>query len=129
MHRPLAAAAALLALTVVPGAPAFAQPRPFPQTVLSRGAVDAVRAAPMPRAQHAVFGTIVALRPRTFTLQTRTGRTIAVDASTAIRNETYSAPLFVGKTVVVAGSYVRNVLNAVTVTRVPAIEAATPGDR
>lgn len=52
-----------------------------------------------------VFGTIVAIDGTTLSVRRRNGRLLTVDASTAIANDDYSYPLFVGKTVAIDGSF------------------------
>jgi hypothetical protein len=80
--------------------------------------------------QHQVFGTIATLTKTAFVLRTRTGRTIAVNAADAISSGRYSAPLFVGKVVVVSGPIdAHGVLYAQTVTRMTRIDDPNLRDR
>jgi hypothetical protein len=119
------AALTLAALPAVSGRPA-----PLPQRQLSRGAVSTARLAAGPRALHFVFGTLVAIRGSALTLRTRGGSILQVDAAAAIAAGTYSAPLFVGKVVVLGGSYEGpRTFRAQTVTRIPRLDASTGPDR
>jgi len=124
-----AALGASLALGTLLPLGAQAQSRPQPEKVLSRGAVSTARPVPVGRSQHNVFGTIVSLTTPKFVLRTRTGRLLLVDATIAMLQGSYSAPLFVGKAVLVGGSYdTLRVLHARTVTRMTRLDATTPGD-
>jgi hypothetical protein len=49
------------------------------------------------------YGTIAALRGSVLTVRLRNGRVLTVEASAAIANGNYSAPLFVGKLVSIDG--------------------------
>jgi hypothetical protein len=118
---------ALLAIAAF--APALAVAHPLPQIVLSRGAVSRDRPSAVGRTAHNVFGTIVRLGTPKFVLRTRTGRLLLVDATAAIQRGSYSAPLFVGKVVVVGGAYdAARVLQATTVTRQTRLDRMTPAD-
>jgi hypothetical protein len=78
---------------------------------------------------HNIFGTIVKLVLPKFVLRTRTGRLLVVDATTALQRGSYSAPLFVGKVVVVGGAFnAASVLEAATVTRQTRLDRMTPAD-
>jgi hypothetical protein len=102
---------------------------PLPQTQISRGATSRVRPAPAGAQRHNVFGTIVRLALPKFTLRTRTGRIVLVDATDAIAKGTYSAPLFPGKFVVIGGAYdALHVLHAATITRMTSLDRTTPPD-
>jgi len=80
--------------------------------------------------EHAVFGTIASLKGARFVLRLRTGRTLPVDASAAIASGRFSAPLFVGKIVVVTGTLdAAGTLHALTVTRFTRLDERTPRDR
>jgi hypothetical protein len=80
--------------------------------------------------EHAVFGTIASLKGTRFVLRTRIGRALPVDASAAIASGRFSAPLFVGKVVVVTGALdAAGTLHAVTVTRFTRLDERTPRDR
>jgi hypothetical protein len=118
---------ALVAIATL--APGLVLAHPLPQAVLSRGAVSRDRPAPVGRSLHNVFGTIVKLATPKFVLRTRTGRLLMVDATTAIQRGSYSAPLFVGKFVVVGGAFnAASVLEATTVTRQTRLDRTTPAD-
>jgi len=107
--------------------PAWANP--LPQLTVSRGGVSRERPLPVGRQRHNVFGVIATLALPKLLLRTRAGRLLKVDASVAIARGTYSAPLFVGKAVLVAGDYdASGVLHAATVTRMTRIDATTPRD-
>jgi hypothetical protein len=124
-----AAFGTLLAFGAAQPSGADAQLRPQPQTVLSRGAVSTARPKPIGRSVHNVFGSIVSIAGPKFFLRTRFGRVIVVDATTAMQQGSYSAPLFVGKVVLVGGAYdAARVLHATTVTRMTRIDATTPRD-
>ena len=94
-----------------------------------RFAIAAAPAAAPPTGQppHAIAGTIVAVKGTQLTLHPRTGPDVTVDASAAIANGTYSAPLFKGKIVVVQGTRAANgTFRAVSVTRVDALKGISP---
>jgi hypothetical protein len=79
---------------------------------------------------HQIFGTIVTLTKTEFGLRTRAGRTIVVNAADAISSGRYSAPLFVGKVVLVSGpTDAHGVLYAQTVTRQTRIDDPNLRDR
>jgi hypothetical protein len=79
---------------------------------------------------HQVFGTISKLAKTEFVLRTRAGRLIDVDAAPAIAAGLYSAPLFVGKVVVVSGPLdAHGVLYAKTIIRMTRIDDSTLRDR
>jgi len=79
---------------------------------------------------HQIFGTISQLAKTQFVLRLRTGRTINVNAADAISSGRYSAPLFVGKVVVVTGPLdAHGVLYAQTVVRLTRIDESTLRDR
>jgi hypothetical protein len=111
--------------------PAGAQTvRPLPAT--QRHGVAPVPVAPaVPSGvQHTVFGTIARLAKSSFVLQMRTGRRVSVDAAPAIASGRYSAPLFVGKFVVVEGTLdASGTLHARSVTRMTRLDGATPRDK
>ncbi|MBV8750897.1 MAG: hypothetical protein JO103_14420 [Candidatus Eremiobacteraeota bacterium] len=73
-------------------------------------------------APHHVLGRIVALTGARFTLRTRAGALLQVDASEAIRSGDFSAPLFVGKPVLVTGTRVGSVFHAVSVSRADSLQ-------
>jgi hypothetical protein len=80
--------------------------------------------------QHTAFGEITRLTKTTFSMRLRTGKTLQVDAASAIASGRYSAPLFVGKAVVVTGPLdAHGTLYAQTVTRMTEIDDRTPRDR
>jgi hypothetical protein len=123
-----AAFAAILALGALLSA-SIVQAHPLPQAVLSRGAVNVARPVPVGRSLHNVFGTIVKIVSPKFLLRTRYGRLLTVDATTALQRGTYSAPLFVGKVVVVGGMFdAASVFHATTVTRQTRLDRMTPAD-
>jgi len=102
---------------------------PLPQRQLSRGAVSPARSTDVPRPLHFVFGTLVAIRGSELTMRTRRGILLKVDAAAAIAAGTYSAPLFVGKVVVLGGSYEGpRTFHAQTITRIPRLDATTGPD-
>lgn len=101
------AAAAFAAAAAVP---AFAAPQAM--------AIQASTAAKHAAAEHGIFGTITAVQSPQFTLRSVDGTTVHVDATQAIKSGDYSAPLFVGKRVLVTGSAGANgVFQAVSVSR------------
>jgi len=125
----IATVAAILASACSQPSAVLALQRPVPQTVLSRGAITPIRPLPVGRSVHNIFGTIVSLGRQSFVLRTRSGRLIEVDASVAMRLGTYSAPLFVGKVVVVGGSIDQfRRFRATTITRMTRLDATTPPD-
>jgi hypothetical protein len=78
---------------------------------------------------HDVFGEIVRLYPTGFALRLRSGRTLTVDASSAIASGRFSQPLFVGKIVLVTGGIdSRGTFLAETVTRITRIDNTTRAD-
>lgn len=109
--------------------PTAATASPLPQHVISRGAVSTSRVRYVP-GTHAIFGTIVALRPGAFTLRPRRGHVLRVDDSAVLKSGLYSAPLFVGKAVLVIGTYdTVGVFRTTNVQRMTRIDSATPPDR
>lgn len=60
--------------------------------------------APVGSSPHAISGTLQALSGSTLTLTTRTGKSVTVDASQAIRNRRVKGPLSVGDSLSVQGS-------------------------
>jgi|HubBroStandDraft_1064217.scaffolds.fasta_scaffold65816_2 hypothetical protein len=79
---------------------------------------------------HAEYGTIESVSGTQLALLLRSGKTLTVDASQAIASGQYSAPLFVGKVVVVEGSPRANgVFAAQRVSRLTSLDAQTPADR
>lgn len=79
---------------------------------------------------HQVFGTITKLTKTEFVMRTRAGRLIDVDAAPAIAAGLYSAPLFVGKVVVVSGpTDAHGVMYAKTIIRMTRIDDSTMRDR
>ena len=82
----------------------------------------------VPRGPHSVFGTITALRGATLTLRLRSGRFLTVDAAGAVQRGDFSAPLFVGKTVIIDGALRENALVAAHIWRVNNL-AGSPADR
>jgi hypothetical protein len=78
---------------------------------------------------HDAFGEIVRLNPTGFSLRLRSGRTLTVDASSAIASGRFSQPLFVGKIVLVTGGIdSRGTFLAETVTRITRIDNTTRAD-
>ncbi len=97
-------------------APALAAPEAKPM------AAQAATAAQHAAAPHGIFGTITALQSPQLTLRSIAGATVHVDASVAIKSGDYSAPLFVGKRVLVTGTTGPNgVFRAVSVDRVDSL--------
>jgi outer membrane protein assembly factor BamB len=77
----------------------------------------AVAAAPLPVGSHRVSGTVLSLRGDTLTIRTRTGRTVAVLATKAIRGH-QAVLLRVGVNVQAEGSYdADGTLSATTILR------------
>lgn len=111
---------------------AGAQLRPAPQRVLSRGATSPVRTQASDPARHGdrvLYGRIEAIRGSALVVRARSGRLFRVDASEALRTDTYSAPLFVGKIVVIDGYDGAKALHATSVMRMGNLDAGTPPDR
>ena len=101
-------AAVAFAAAVV--APAFAAPEAM--------AVQASTAAKHAAAQHGIFGTITAVQSPQLTLRSVDGTTVHDDATQAIKSGDYSAPLFIGKRVLVTGTAgADGVFQAVSVSR------------
>ncbi len=61
-----------------------------------------------PLGPHHLFGTIVGINGDMLSVLRRNGKYVTVDATTAINNDDYSYPLFVGKAVAVDGSFSSN---------------------
>ncbi len=57
-----------------------------------------------PTGAHTFYGTIASLGPNALELRLRDGRNVPVATAFAIASDNYSAPLFVGKTVVIDGT-------------------------
>jgi hypothetical protein len=80
--------------------------------------------------EHVMFGTISRLAGPYFTLLLRTNKIVNVDASLALRSGEYSAPLFVGKIVMVTGKLdATGMLHASSVSRFMRIDEKTRPDR
>ena len=131
--RPVVVASVLAAATLGPVA-ANAQARPQPQRVLSRGLSDPAPArkplVATPNSDRLLYGRIEKISGNVLLVRARNGRVLRVDATDALRDGTYSAPLFVGKLVLVAGYYdAAKLLHAESVTRVAHIDASTGADR
>ncbi len=125
---------AALAAAVLTPAGVLAQSRPQPQRVISRGFSTARAAQPAtaPRMlnDRRLSGQIQSIKASTLLIRARNGREMRVDASDAIRSGMYSAPLFVGKAVMITGYYdSARTLHAQTITREARIDARTPLDR
>jgi hypothetical protein len=86
-------------------------------------------ATPVPRT-HVVAGTIAKVSGRELFVELRSRRLVHVDASPAIASGRYSDPLFVGKVIVIEGTYARDgTLVATSITRLPRIDETVPLDR
>ncbi len=57
-----------------------------------------------PESPHVITGTLLAVNGSTLTLQTRTGKSVKIDASQAMKNQRVGAPLSVGMVLTVQGS-------------------------
>ncbi len=110
---------------------ASAAPRPNPQHAISRGAVTRVPArAPIVKPAHWRFGTIQTLGATTFTMLTRTGRVITVDDTVPLQSGIYSFPLYVGKAIVVDGTFDKTgTMHATNIVRAIRIDRFTPPDQ
>ncbi len=72
-------------------------------------------------------GTIARIAGPILTVTLRTRRQLRVDASLALARGSYSAPLFVGKYVILQGRFARDgTLLATTITRLPRLDATIP---
>jgi hypothetical protein len=134
MHARLVAA---IAISVVAASVAQAQA----QNELRRPAT--IRGIPVPLATptpvatpfpigptHIASGTIARITGSILLLELRNRRPLRVDATYAIARGSYSAPLFIGKIVIVEGRFGRDgTLFATTVTRMSKLDATTPLDR
>ena len=79
---------------------------------------------------HLIYGTIVQLEGNILTLMLRDGRRQRVDATLAVRSHTYSAPLFLGKTVTMTGDYgADGTFAATTISKLGAADRSAPPDR
>jgi hypothetical protein len=79
---------------------------------------------------HDAFGQITRLQPSGFIMRLRSGRALVVDASDAIASGRFSAPMYVGKLVVVTGAIdASGTFRAETVTRMARIDSSTRADR
>ena len=80
--------------------------------------------------EHSAFGQIARMGSGGFVMRLRSGRMLVVDASAAMASGRFSAPLFVGKLVVVTGGVdSRGTFLAQTVTRMTHIDKTTRADR
>jgi hypothetical protein len=95
-------------------ASATIKPQPATQSVLTPG-------------QHEVFGTVTAIESSHFTLQTRTGSLVQVDATSAVQNE-LSIDLFVREAVDVQGIFDSNGVLRATVIQGAKEPATWPPD-
>jgi hypothetical protein len=57
-----------------------------------------------PESPHVITGILLAVNGSTLTLQTRTGKSVKIDASQAMKNQRVGAPLSVGRVLTVLGS-------------------------
>ncbi len=80
------------------------------------------------RSLHTAYGTIASMTGDTLMLHLRDGHSLTVDATIAVANDAYSAPLFVGKMVSVEGAMRGNVFAANDIFRVDTL-AGLPPDR
>jgi hypothetical protein len=77
--------------------------------------------------KNAVFGTIVQVHGSVLTLRLRDGRSETVDASSAIAQGTYSAPLFIGKTILAEGTREPGgIFDAVRISRMTTLDKSSP---
>jgi hypothetical protein len=132
----IASARRLAALSLIAAAlvPAGAGAQTLRRPTIAVPAHPLVAVTPEPAVpngpKHQVFGTITKLSKTEFVMRTRAGRLIDVDAAPAIAAGLYSAPLFVGKVVVVTGPIdAHGVMYAKTVIRVTRIDDSTLRDR
>jgi len=127
--REIAALAALCAV-FVPAAGGAQVVRPAGPVVRPATAPGAVtRPAGSQATANAVAGTITEVSGNILTIKLRDGRTQRVDATTAVTHGSYSAPLFVGKIVLIEGTRAANgTFDAVRVTRLPSLNQL-PADR
>lgn len=129
----VATAALVLAAAVPTAVRVNAQSVPATQRVLSRGLVSRPDAMPVTltgRGTHIVFGRLESALGKMWTLRTRSGRLLSVDASEAIASGNYSAPLFVGKIVEVDGPFSKlGVLRATGIMRMGSLDRSTPADK
>ena len=58
-----------------------------------------------PLAKLHIFGTIMGINGNMLSVLRRNGKYVTVDATTAIANNDYSYPLFIGKTVAIDGAF------------------------
>ncbi len=137
---PMFVAAACAIATLAPGGGAAA--RPAPQHVLSRGLTDhtdhadhanrarAQTMAATRKNERVLYGSIDAIHGNILLVRARNGRSQSVDASDAIRSGMFSAPLFVGKLILVNGySDATHTLHAQSITRETRPDAAVTPDR
>jgi suppressor of ftsI len=79
---------------------------------------------------HVVYGTVLQLQGNVLTVELRNGRQQRVDATPAIAARTYSAPLYVGKTVTLTGDYSGDgTFVATTITKLGRADDSAPPDR
>ena len=84
---------------------------------------------PMSAFAHGAFGRIARLQTTSFVMRLRSGRLLNVDASDAIASGRVSAPLYVGKAILVTGTLdARGTFVAQTVTRMEHIDSETRAD-
>lgn len=78
---------------------------------------------------HQIFGIIRAMRGSQLTIETRDKRTVAVDATVAVKTY-HSSHLAVGGAVIVQGTYdAKGVLHAEAIQRAKSSQATWPPDR
>ena len=103
----------------------------FAQTDVRRPAIGAparpTRTPVLSGPIHTAVGTIAKISGPNLTVVLRNRRLLRVDAASALAHGSYSAPLFVGKIVVVEGRFARDgTLFATTITRLPRLDETVP---
>jgi hypothetical protein len=111
--------AAVMAVAPAAAAPTVSSGRiPLPQRQIRTSASSAVQPwHPTRVGAHVLYGTIAFVRGALLTIQLRNGTLRSVDATAAIANGDYSAPLFVGKLVSIDGDLRGTVFTAAHISR------------
>jgi hypothetical protein len=123
------AATAAICAALVPSIGGAQVIRPAVPVVRPSTVPSVVRPGGAAATVNAVFGTITQVSGPILTVKLRDGRTLKVDASTAVAHGDYSAPLFVGKIIMAEGTRLPNgTFVAVRVTRLPSLNQI-PADR
>jgi hypothetical protein len=128
VSRPALALFLAFAAVLGESLPGIAQQQIRPISVAVARPAGAPIVRPVPAGPiHSAIGTIARIGGPILIVTLRTRRPLRVDATTALARGSYSAPLFVGKYVIVQGRYgVDGTLFATSITRLPRLDATIP---